>query len=150
MSISPKSEPNGSSFGTPTPVPVPEDGMFGPAVKLNAVNAARPRHRLEPTPEPTPAPVQEPTAPVQTPSPTSAPVATPAYTEADLVLPHMRVPAGHPPISDNFGGFNRYTSGNAIRLNEFGGLDIGRGGNEGVVHEGHQVHIHTAMFLQAE
>lgn len=144
MSISPKSEHSGASFGQPTPEPSPEDNLLGPAVKLNAVNAARPRHRAEPsaTTPVVPQPVQ--TAPVE-PSPAPRPVAAPA----DLVPEHMRVPAGHPPISDMFGGFNRYVGGNSISLNQYGGLDVGRGGPDGAVHTGQQVHIHTMMFLRA-
>lgn len=140
MSIARKSEHSGSSFGIPTPEPTSEDGLLGPAVKLNAVNAARPRHRLEPQP-----------APVATPQPATPPPApvAPAPTAAAWVPEHMRVPEGHPPISDKFGGFNRYVGGNSISLNQYGGLDVGRGGPDGSVHTGHIVHIHTAMFLRA-
>jgi len=140
MSISPKSEHSGSSFGKPTPEPSPEDGLLGPAVKLNAVNAARPRHRAEPA-----APAPQPATPAQ-PAPALARVSAPTFT--DLVPEHMRVPAGHPPISDMFGGFNRYVGGNSISLNQYGGLDVGRGGPDGAVHTGQQVHIHTMMFLR--
>lgn len=180
MSISPRSEHTGSSFGTPTPNPDSnaDEATFGPAVKLNAVNAARraPRHRKEvgkPAPMPeslknlprpvrssnTTTPATTTTTPVQ-PAPATAPEqvappqqtparVVPAVSQQELVSEWMRVPPGHPRISDDFGGFNRYVGGQGTSLNQYGGLDIGNGGPDGSVHTGIMVHIHTGLVLRA-
>lgn len=153
MSIIRKPEHTGSAFGTPTPEPT-DEGIFGPPVKINAVNAARPgpRHRAELPAELQPAlePEVNP-APTPTPTPTPTPAVSPAGGTSLLLAPeHMRVPEGHPAISDHFGGYNRYIGGNDISLNEFGGIDVGQGGPQGATYPGRIVHIHTALVIRVE
>lgn len=95
----------------------------GPLPKLNAVTAARPSINTQQTP----------------------------HVHIDHGHQHHGhiLPAGHAPITDAFMGTNRYVGGKSIRINEFGGVDIGVGqGPDGVPVGGNQiVHIHTAKVI---
>lgn len=126
MASSHRNEHTGASFGLQPQEP-------------NSVPQKRPRHRMHnpafdnPTPPKT---VSQNTRPV---------TASGAPGENLPALTNQKVPAGHPPITDYFGGYNRYVPGTSISLNEMGGLDVGNGMPVGTTeNDTRMVHVHTA------
>lgn len=126
MAPSHRNEHTGASFGVQPAEP-------------HSVPQKRPKHRMHnpafdnPTPPKNPA-VKTPGTPMQGQTGENPPALT-----------NQQVSAGHPPITDYFGGFNRYVSGTSISLNTMGGLDIGNGLPVGATeNDTRMVHIHTA------